>query len=146
MAQGNSETNGMRRGNAGSNNFDSVAAMGERAYEKGKEMADQASEKIQNAGNTVSERTDKAISSVGEKVTGFADTIRGNIDTQAGGKLNRAAKSVADKLESGGQYLSENGLNEISRDLTAVIKSNPIGSLCVGLGLGFLVGRSMSKR
>jgi hypothetical protein len=50
---------------------------------------------------------------------------------------------MADTLERGGRYLEEEGLRGIGQDLTNVIRRNPIPALLLGIGIGFLIARSL---
>jgi hypothetical protein len=61
------------------------------------------------------------------------------------GVLGGAANSVADTLDSAGRYLEEEGLSGISEDMSAMIRRNPIPALLIGVGIGFLLGRSMAS-
>ena len=54
-----------------------------------------------------------------------------------------ASSSLAHSLESGGRYLQEEGLKGIADDMTNLIRRNPIPALFVGIGIGFLLARSM---
>jgi ElaB/YqjD/DUF883 family membrane-anchored ribosome-binding protein len=54
--------------------------------------------------------------------------------------VGSAAGAVADGLESSGRYLQEHGVGDITDDLAGVIRRNPLPSLCVAFGVGFLVG------
>jgi hypothetical protein len=52
-----------------------------------------------------------------------------------------AAESVASSLEQGGRYLQQEGFSGVGDDLTNLIKRNPIQSMLVGIGIGFLLAR-----
>jgi hypothetical protein len=59
--------------------------------------------------------------------------------------LGSASSSLARTLEQGGEYLEHEGLSGISKDLTNVIRRNPIPALCIGIGLGFILARAMRR-
>jgi hypothetical protein len=50
---------------------------------------------------------------------------------------------VADTLETGGRYLQEHGLSGIGDDFSNLIRRNPIPAVLVGIGVGFLLARSL---
>ncbi len=59
------------------------------------------------------------------------------------GFLHSASESIADTLESGGEYLQEKGISGMAGDVTDLIRRNPIPSLLVAVGIGFLIARSL---
>jgi len=77
----------------------------------------------------------------GNKVESLADTIR---DRGPGaGMLGKANEAVASTVEKTGEYLQDKNLHGMMNDMTDLIKRNPIPALLVGLGVGYLLGRSM---
>jgi hypothetical protein len=56
-----------------------------------------------------------------------------------------AASTVTDTAKGAGAYLQEKGLGQITADLTGLVQRYPIPSLLIGLGIGYLVGRSLGK-
>jgi hypothetical protein len=62
------------------------------------------------------------------------------------GMLGSASSAVANSLESGGRYLQEEGLGGIGDELTGLIKRNPLPSVLIGIGIGFLIARATSSR
>jgi hypothetical protein len=57
--------------------------------------------------------------------------------------MGTAASRVADTLETGGRYLQEHGLSGIGDDFSNLIRRNPIPAVLVGIGVGFLLARSL---
>ena len=57
--------------------------------------------------------------------------------------LGRASEGLADGLESVGGYMSDKNLSGMMGDVTDLIKRNPIPALLVGLGIGYLLGKSL---
>jgi hypothetical protein len=49
-------------------------------------------------------------------------------------------------LETGGQYLEQEGLKGIAEDVTNVIRRNPLATLLIGVGLGFILARATTRR
>jgi ElaB/YqjD/DUF883 family membrane-anchored ribosome-binding protein len=60
--------------------------------------------------------------------------------------VGSAAGAVADRLESGGRYLQEHGVSEITDDLGGLVRRNPLPALCLAFGVGFLIGMAASRR
>lgn len=72
----------------------------------------------------------------------MAQTIRENAPEK--GMMGTASSAVADTLEQGGRYLQEQGLSGLGADMTNMIRRNPIPSVLVGFGLGFLIARFLT--
>jgi len=74
--------------------------------------------------------------------------VAGTLRQQAprSGMMGSAAGAVADRLESGGRYLQEHGVGEITDDLAGVIRRNPLPSLGLAFGVGFLIGMAFTRR
>jgi uncharacterized protein YjbJ (UPF0337 family) len=56
-----------------------------------------------------------------------------------------AATAVADRVESAGAYLQEQGVANMTADLTALIRRYPLPSLLLGVGLGYLLARRQER-
>jgi len=59
------------------------------------------------------------------------------------GILGKATGAVAGALETGGKYLEDKKISGMAEDLTDLIKRNPIPALLIGVGLGFLLARTL---
>jgi hypothetical protein len=64
----------------------------------------------------------------------LAGTVRENVP---GGEY------VADAIESGTRYFQEHSFRDMADDVAGVIRRNPIPALLVGIGLGFILARSL---
>lgn len=88
-------------------------------------------------GNQAAERVSRGVDSASSRVgDGLASTASG---------LQRAAGGVAERLEGAGRYLRESDARTMGSDLTEVIRNHPKAAIGVGLGLGFLLGRMLSR-
>lgn len=96
-------------------------------YEKAKEKASEVATKMADAASYVGHKAEDAATYVGQKA-------------------DRATCAVGGALEETGHYLREDGLRNISEDVTNVIRRNPVPSLLVGVGFGFLLAQAMSRR
>lgn len=125
------------------------------AKERAKDAAGQLSERAQDAlgslpdkarevAGSARERAGETAVNMGSKMSDLASTIRERAPQE--GYVGRAAGAVADQLEAGGQYLQERGVEEMLADLGAVIRNHPLPSVLVVLGVGYLLGKAMSRR
>jgi len=111
------------------------------AAEKAKDTATQVAGAV---GSTLSEKAGDVSTAVGDGLKTMAQTIRQK--SPPDGILGTASTTVADTLESSGQYIGEHGLGGLCQDLGAIIRKNPIPALFVGFGLGFLIARATMGR
>lgn len=110
-----------------------------RAQEAGSTVAQKASEMA----STAQRRADEALSNVGQGMSSLAGQVRQNAPE---GMLGSAAGAVADRLQSGGRYLQEHGVGDMADDMSSVVRRYPLPALCVGFGLGFLLGMALTRR
>jgi hypothetical protein len=59
------------------------------------------------------------------------------------GVIGHAGAAVADALERSGRYVEDRNIRGMADDFTEVIKRNPIPSVLIAIGLGFLAGRAL---
>ena len=84
-------------------------------------------------------KADEAAAAAGRKIESVAEQIRSH--TPDSGMVGTAGNKLADSLEYGGMYLKDEGLSGMTEDVTKLVRSNPITSLMVGVGVGFLLAR-----
>ena len=113
-----------------------------RAGEFVKDTASAVVEKTGDAASYVAHKADDATSAAGSNIKSFAGTIREK--GPHGGILGAAAAAVASTLESCGTEM-EHGLSGMADDLTNTIRKYPIPAVLLGVGLGFLVARTLTK-
>ena len=118
---------------------DKAADLANQAQRVGAQVADQA----QKVGAQVADKADAATTTVGEKITDVAQTIRDKAPTS--GPVADAADTAAETLERAGTYLREQDLSDIRADLEGLIRRHPVESLLIGLGVGYLLARSMRR-
>ncbi|HLJ93865.1 MAG TPA: hypothetical protein VKU02_11820 [Gemmataceae bacterium] len=111
------------------------------AAQKAKDVASSATQTASDMASNVGHRVEDATSTVGSGMRNLAGTLRENLPHE--GMMGSASSAVADTLERGGRYLEEEGLSGLGEDLTSLIRRNPIPALLVGIGVGFLIARSM---
>ena len=91
-------------------------------------------EHLSSAAGHAGEYFDSATSSVGRGVEGAA------------GAVARGSSAATDGMSAAGRYLQDSNARRMGRDLTDLVRHNPTASLCVGLGIGYLVGRLITNR
>jgi hypothetical protein len=129
---------------------DTAEHMGQRAKEAAGQMADRAKEAASSATQSAKDmaadaqrKADSALSSVGDRLQSAAGTIREKGPHE--GFLGTASSRLASNLEDSGRYLQEEGLRGMAEDVTDCIRRNPVASMFVGIGLGFLLARAIRR-
>lgn len=98
----------------------------------------------QKTGASFAGKANDALSAAGSKISEFASTVREKAPRD--GNVGSAAAKLANGLESSGNYLSDHGVEDIADEVTGLVKQYPIQSLCIGLGIGALLGAALSRR
>ena len=95
--------------------------------------------KAQELGATAANKANEAATVVGEKIGALANVIRENAPHE--GAVATAATAVVDGLESTSSYLREKKFEHLAKDITALVRTYPVQSLLIGVGLGYLLAR-----
>jgi len=115
------------------------------AVDKAKEAASQTGEAISQAASTaahaVGQKAEDATAAVGSGIQTLADKVRDQGPHQ--GMLGSATRTVADSLDDAGKYIEDKNLSGMMDDVTGLIKRNPLPAVLVGIGIGFLIGRTL---
>jgi ElaB/YqjD/DUF883 family membrane-anchored ribosome-binding protein len=115
----------------------------ENVTDKAKSVAGDVADKAKSAAGYVQEKADQGTQYAGENLASLGNTVRDR--GPQSGMLGQANQAVAKTLEQTGEYLHEKGVSGMAGDLTNMIKNNPIPSLLVGVGIGFLLARLTSR-
>jgi len=110
------------------------------AGDKAREAAGKAGEAVQSVAKAAGHAVDSGAATVGGGVESLGHTIRRNAPSE--GVIGSAAGAVASGLENTGQYLQEKGVTGMMNDLTETIKRNPMVSILIAMGLGYLLARA----
>jgi len=105
----------------------------EKAPEVARKTTEVARERAQGIANRANEGVDAVASKVGTGLDRTAEGVRSTSDR------------VASRLEDAGEYLRENDARSMGSDLTNVIRRHPKTSLLVGVGLGIVIYRMISR-
>jgi len=95
--------------------------------------------KAQELGATAANKANEAATVVGEKIGSLANVIREKAPHE--GAVATAATAVVDGLESASSYLREKKFDHLAKDVTALVRTYPVQSLLIGVGLGYLLAR-----
>jgi hypothetical protein len=107
-------------------------------------------EQLQDTGTDIGHTAKEAVSYVSDKAEHATEAIGAGIEAVGRsiqdhspdqGILSNAGHAIGAKLEAGGQYLHDQGLSGVAADITNCVRRNPIPSLLIGLGVGFLLAR-----
>ena len=85
----------------------------------------------------------QSIAAVGESIGSLADAIRDKAPHE--GAVGTAATAVAEKLSVAGSYLQEKDLDHVFGDVSSMIRRYPVPALLIGLGVGYLLARSVRR-
>lgn len=69
------------------------------------------------------------------------DTTVGTVAAMTAAAQEFAASAVADGLESASTYLREKNFSALAREVTKLVRTYPVPSLLIGVGLGYLLVR-----
>lgn len=112
--------------------------------DQAKSTANQVASQASKAGEYVGARAGDAASSLGSGFRAAGDYVRSNAPHE--GSMGQASTAFADTLSQTGDYLQQEGLTGIGRDLTNLVKRNPIPALLLGIGMGFLLARATERK
>jgi len=111
--------------------------------ETARNIAGQAGQAATSAMSGLKDQAGNAGAAVASGMSNLAGTIREHVPGQ--GMLGSVGSTVADSLESSGQYLSEHGLGDIASDVSTLVRRNPIPAMLICVGIGFCLGSLMSS-
>jgi hypothetical protein len=123
---------------AGSEAKQAAASAASGLAQKAQDTAAGLADKAREVAGKAEDRTDDALASMGQRMSSAAGSLRQA--APRGGVVGSAAGAVADRLESGGRYLQEHGVADITDDLAGAIRRHPLPALALAFGVGFLIG------
>jgi uncharacterized protein YjbJ (UPF0337 family) len=106
------------------------------------------------------QEVDRRLQEYGERTTGVsaavttatqdaASTVAETVGTAAAKAqemAGAAATAVTDTVVGAGTYVQEKGVQAMPGDLAGLIRRYPVPALLIGLGIGFILGRSLGTR
>jgi len=137
MANANTGNRGNESRVGGTNPMGNV----QHAADKARDAARGATETARETATGVMDRARDAAGNVAETARDWAhsavDAVKDN------DAVNKASDYVQDAWETSSKYLHEHNIKDMTDEIAAVIRRNPIPALLVGVGLGFILARSM---
>jgi len=123
---------------------DSLKGAASYAADQVKDAASNIQGGVSKAGTYLDSKAQEATHAVGGGLKAASEAVRQYAPHE--GQFGQASSSVAQSLADTGDYIEREGLSGIGKDLTSMIKNNPIPALFIGIGLGFLLSRATSSR
>ena len=124
------------RGTPGASGMERIKDVASSAAQQAQDYLGQSREMASN----LEHRAEEALSTVGQQMQSLAGNLRQRAPQE--GMLGTAASAVASTLETGGNYLQQQHLNDMVDDVSEVIRRYPLQSVLVGIGVGFCLARS----
>ncbi|MCY3008159.1 MAG: hypothetical protein NTV29_19580 [Planctomycetota bacterium] len=113
--------------------------IGEKAEAAASAVGDMANRTATN----LSAEADDLASIAGRGVQRFGEQLRRN--TPQSGMLGSVSKSVARTVTEGGEYMECSKLSGMRHDLATLIRSNPVPTIFIAIGLGWIASRMTRK-
>jgi hypothetical protein len=114
---------------------------GAEAVDKAKEAAASVGEMAAQAACAVGGKVDDLTASAGTEIKEFGDRLGAKAPHD--GVLGHASQAVAETIHAGGKYIEDAKLSGMTNDVAKMVRRNPIPSLLIGIGVGFMIGRAM---
>jgi ElaB/YqjD/DUF883 family membrane-anchored ribosome-binding protein len=121
----------------------SVESAASQAGEKVQQATSAAMSKAHELAGTASQKVDEATAALGERVKSAGSALRERGPRE--GMLGSATGTVADSLENTGRYIQEEGIVGMAEDIAELIRRNPIPSMLVGVGIGFMLAKMFRR-
>jgi len=138
---GSTGSGSMGSGSMGSGSMGGSSSGG--MMDSAKQAASGAMDTARSTASNIGHKAEDATHAAGSGMKSLADTLRDK--APQGGMLGGVAGSLANCLESSGQYLQQEGLSGMAGDMTNLIRRNPIPAMFVGMGIGFMLARVTSR-
>jgi len=90
---------------------------------------------MERAADTVAEKAGGVTTAIGERLEKAGDCLE---DKGRGAFL-------ADRLHSAGKYLQDNDARDMARSIDGAICAHPYRGILIGLGIGWVVGKFLSR-
>jgi ElaB/YqjD/DUF883 family membrane-anchored ribosome-binding protein len=129
---------------------DKAGDLKNRIVDKVDELKDRSSHTVDDlkqrssqVGHEASDRVDSLMTATGSQMSNLAQTVR---ERAPQGQIGDVAHKAANLLERGGEHLKQSNPQMMRNDIERVIRDHPLEALAIGLGIGFLLRKSMNPR
>jgi ElaB/YqjD/DUF883 family membrane-anchored ribosome-binding protein len=129
------------------NPFDkqTAASKGEAVRERVSQVTSHVKNTAADLGRSAAENIDRNLDTAAGALEKTASSLRSRVG-EGGTRMTDVAKTAADKLEGTARYFREHHSREMVSDFEGLVKRNPGTSLMAALGLGLLIGMSMTGK
>lgn len=105
-----------------------------------------STEDLGRSASTSGSSMGSSIASEENKGSGVTGAIGSRLE-RAGDYLDEKGKAsfISERLHNAGRYLQENDVRSISRSVDEAICAHPYRSMLIGLGVGWFVGKFLSR-
>lgn len=121
--------------------FSIAAGKGREALNSAGSMASHAAVGVgkmaSDAASGVGHHADKLTARAGAGLEEIGDSINENGPQE--GMMGHATRAVGSTVHAGGEYLKNEKLSGISEDLAHLVRRNPLTTIAVAIGLGWLL-------
>lgn len=130
-----------------SNEFPSGQDMAEEAARQAEAARSRAREAIGQAGEQggsaqLNERLNQGIRTASRQMGSLAQQVRQRAPE---GQAGEVAQATAGVLDRGADYLQGADIESLQSDLERMIRRSPLQALAIGVGVGFLIGRTLKR-
>ncbi len=94
-----------------------------------------------NGGRTGEQSTSSYVSSTIDSIGNAISEYLPNSEVFA-----KSGKAITDSFKTAEGYFKNHDMKAMSEDLTNVVKRNPLPSVWLGVGIGFLLGTTLNRR
>jgi methyl-accepting chemotaxis protein len=126
---------------AGNQAIDKVKEVGNQAFDKAKDTAESVGDMAKSAAESVGEKANEYTAAAGHELTEAGKAMAKKMPHE--GMAGEASQAIAETIQQSGKYLEDAKLSGMANDLTEVIKTHPIPTMLICLGIGFCLGRAM---
>ncbi len=150
--RGNEARTGTTGGGTTTGTMGNMQNAGGGMADKARDAARGAVESARDTATGVMDRAKDVASNVADKARDVASNVADTAKDWASGAVsavkdsdvvNKTGEYVSDAWESGSRYLHEHSFQDMAEDVAGVIRRNPIPALLVGIGIGFILARSL---
>lgn len=102
-----------------------------------------------SSATSIGDTMNQAKKVVGENVHAAKDAVQNAVSDASStmsSAVDKTISSVSDGYEVTKNYLADQSLEKMADDLSGVIKRYPVQSICVGIGMGILIGNTITRR
>lgn len=124
--------------------MDSAKSTASQVVDSARDAASVVAREGREAASYLGHMAEDATSAVAGGLKSAGQSLRERLPNE--GPLGTASTAVARSLEGSGDYLQQGGLKGMGDDLTQMVKNNPLPSLFVGVGIGYLLAQATSSR